>query len=111
MISESKPKCPNCDKNRQVEVTLPDGSKTKISCSCSKSKIEYGLAMVKDDLYFILRKDGKVWLSDGLGEYSIYEKIIYKESQLKNELLHHCYYTSKKLAEKALKLFKEQRKR
>lgn len=106
-IWESKPKCPNCDEDRKIEVTLPDGSKTKVSCSCAKSKISYGLDMVKDNLYFILRKNGKVWLSDGLNDYSIYQKIICKESQLENEQLDHCYYTSKKLAEKALKLFKK----
>ena len=112
-VWEQKPKCPNCDKNRQIEVILPDGSKTKVSCSCASSKTHYEIEKVKDSLCFILRRKGRVWLSDGISDYSIYEKIVSNEKDLKKEQeqLDYCYYTTKKLAEKALKLFNEARKK
>lgn len=105
---EQQPKCSKCDKDRRINVELPDGSKTWVNCSCARSKITYHITYIKENLCYIIKKDKRVWLAEGLSEWAINQKIIYNEEQLKqakDKLF--CYFTTKKLAEKALKEIEE----
>lgn len=104
---EKKPKCNSCDEKRKITVTMPDGSTKKVSCSCDDSIQLYDIVEAKEK-YIIAVKGDEIYMSSGFSEYSIVNNIIFNESQFgKVKHLSSCYFTSKKLAEQALKIIKE----
>ncbi|MBO7735193.1 MAG: hypothetical protein J6S67_21695 [Methanobrevibacter sp.] len=100
-----KPKCPHCDNDRKIEIRLPDGTKTKVRCSCASCQKTYEVRKVYDTLCYIIRKNDNVWISEGIGDCSYKFKIIYNEKQFDEvQYLDDCWFVNKKLADKALKL-------
>ena len=106
---ENKPKCNACDENRKIAVTLPDGSTTKVSCSCASSKITYGIE--KSEKRVIVVKGEGIYLTSDIGDYNIQCRVIRNEKELKKaDQLLYCYYPSEKLAKKALKIVERKTK-
>lgn len=107
-IWEKKPKCNSCDENRQITVTMPDGSSRKVRCSCDDSIRSYDIVQAEEKC-IIAVKGNKVYMSTGFSNYSIVSDILFNKNQFeKVKYLDNCYFTSKKLAEQALKIIKEQ---
>ena len=63
------PKCNQCDENRKITVTLPDGSTRKIFCSCDKNKYKFVTSEVKE-FSFLVQEDGQVCVIDTERMYS-----------------------------------------
>lgn len=109
---EKKPKCSACDEKRKLSIQMPDGSTTKISCSCDKTITIMEVAKLDKELPIIAVKGEIVYMADGFSEWSVNGRIIFKQSELytTEEHLDRCFFTSKKLAEQALKIIKENEK-
>lgn len=107
---DRKPKCSACDENRQLTITLPDGTTKKISCSCDYT-IETRSIEKVEEKYIIAVKDEKIYITNSFSEWEIDHLVVFKESELHTiKRLDDCYFTSKKLAEKALKILESNKR-
>lgn len=120
--SELLPKCEFCDDDRRVEVELPDGTKTKVSCSCNKVIKKTKIVKVEDN-YIWKYKDGDVFLTfkNIYGE-TYMRKLIVNLEQLRQEMVFTDFYyfkdymfISPELAQQALDwheaIYEERQKR
>jgi len=97
-----QPKCQQCDQNRYVRVTLPDGTQTKVKCSCAEPKYMYKIKESKGVVTYIKNDSGNLEYYCANGWRSRCKLITKKE-----EIDYWSYtelFSSKKLAEYALQL-------
>ena len=97
-----EPKCEFCDENRELDFKLPDGTNTKVMCSCNKYHYEFTYEKFDSNKFkFVLRSlDGKIYLADNYGMNYCY----YNELDNMNNPHESGLYTSEEKAKKAAKL-------
>ena len=97
-----QPKCQHCDEDRYVKATLPDGTKTKVKCSCAKPKYIYKIKETKGVVTYIKNDSGNLLYYCESGWHSRC-KLITKKEEI-DYWSHTELFSSKELAEYALKL-------
>lgn len=109
---EKKPKCSACDEERKITIQMPDGSTQKIPCSCANFITIMEAVPLDKELYIIAIKGNTVYMADHFSEWSIGHRIIFNQSELYtvDEHLDRCFFTSEKLAKKALQIIEESKK-
>lgn len=114
------PKCNNCDENRKITVTLPDGSTREINCSCNKERYEHFASEVKK-LSFLVQEDGQICIISTSKMYrdTIQRiKLLSTKEEVKSafdswrwdSLLFDTFFATKDLAEYGAKLLEEREK-
>ena len=111
---DEKPKCPYCNEKRLISIPLPDGSTAWVTCSCAKSITSFKIE--REDRFCIVNKygDSSIYIGSDY-DWKMDDRIIFNESELESVSksrngLNYCYFTSKKLAEKAKKILEKKEK-
>lgn len=97
-----QPKCQHCDQDRYVRVTLPDGTHTKVKCSCAEPKYIYKIEEAKGAVTYIKNDSGNLEYYCDHGWRS-HCKLITKKKEIGNYSYTELF-SSKNLAEYALQL-------
>lgn len=102
-------KCNLCDDDRNLHVKLPDGRDFVTPCSCNQTKAKWIAKQFIKTKIFYKAGGGPIMLSSKCGDYSTREYIITNSKDFNKKIneLQFCFYSSKKLAEKAIKFLQE----
>lgn len=112
---EQRPKCPNCNEERKISVTLPDGTTTLVECSCDKYDSEFYIDTVTVDC--VMRIGDELYIRGysfdqyGFRIFFTKEEVDEYHKASKFNSLQMCCYANKATANYALKLIKEEREK
>lgn len=107
--SDLMPKCNFCDDDRMVEVELPDGTKTKVKCSCCKVIDNFEVSKLENcNLWKYKDEDIFISIENEYDYYPKNKKLIITSEQLNKIIMFKFFdfnsyvFVSEKLANQAI---------